>query len=337
MQHLYHIHWSSLGVRILFFASAACLHEARTPLTLDSQQDVCANNRFGPTCSLCPSCKLGRCDDGRWGSGKCKEQRKSVGAFETNRLLLVPGSDVVVTTYFTSKPEPQRRRKPQNGTAASTRWLRSAQDKKLLAVVLHDGLPESVFAGIDSDLVRFVQVNLNDRSINDQRFLLYRALLRNELVDVNNEVLNFLSPRDISSTRVLFTDMFDLEFYKNPFHIFFGKRYKLYVGSHEASWNRWLYARIRACRLNMKNTHSRYYNAGILGGPMKHVATFLDCFSNVSLSRTGKAAMQNCNMPIFAQCVMNEFAKEEVFTGKPLHSTFGGYEGKSSNIYIRHK
>ena len=304
---------------------------------LESIEDRCLNRQYGPTCNTCPTCQYGRCDDGRLGSGNCREEWRHPGKFVKDTLLLLPESDVVVTTFFTSKPNPQRRRKQQIGTEAFVRWLRSVAKLKMIAVILHDGLPQSLMVHVDQNMVRTVQVRLSDRSVNDQRFLLYRLLLRNELEDVDSHKLQFVPEDGQGSIRVLFTDMFDVEFYKNPFGIFFGRRYKLYVGSHKGAWNRWLYARIRACRLNFGNSHSRYYNAGIIGGSLTHILNFLDCFWNVTLSLRGKAARQNCNMPVFALCIMKRFSEREVFTGLPLHSSFGHFEGNNSNIYIRHK
>ena len=310
---------------------------SRALSTIGSGEDSCSNLQYGPTCSVCPNCRYGRCDDGRWGSGNCREERRSPGGFVADTVMLKPESDVIITTLFTSKPNPQRRRKQQKGTEFFTRWLRSVAQLGMIAVVLHDGLPESMMLHVDQNSIRTVQVKLSNRSVNDQRFLLYRLLLRNELEDIHDRTLRLIPGEADKSVRVLFTDMFDVEFYKNPFDIFFGRRYKLFVGSHRGSWNRWLHARIRACRLNFGNAHSRYYNAGILGGSLRHILTFLDCFWNITISLRGKASRENCNMPVFALCLMKRFSPQEVFTGPPLHSAFGYYEGNASNIYIRHK
>eukprot|EP00963_Diacronema_lutheri_P000032 scaffold1_cov375-Pavlova_lutheri.AAC.32 len=301
-------------------------------------KEDCEQNTYGPECYQCSYCAVGRCNDGRDGDGRCKEINVKPGcAFVENTIAIHPGSSVVISTYFYTKPNPQTRRKVSVSSDLHRKWVESLQRHGMSGLVLHDGLPSHLQAIFQQSCLRSIKVVLNNRSINDQRFALYKSLLKGEIRNEAGKPLQFLPLEGAASVRLLFTDMFDVEFYKNPFKIMYGLKYELYVGSQLGQWNRWMIARGNACKLRIKNKHSRFYNAGIFGGSTREVFRLLDCYTTVAKSLPRRATKRNCNMPIFSTCLMQEFPPTRIYTGSPFHSKFQLFEGNISNIYIRHK
>ena len=323
---------------ILFLANAVVSFFNLSDFSTRTESDECGLNRFGPSCEPCEKCSIGRCDDGKLGSGRCSHVTvQDACTVQTENGTIFVRGNAVITTLFYTRPNPQTGKYVSLAQEPWRRWFQSVQILGMSALVLHDGLPEHILAALNGTCTVTLQVSLNHRSVNDERFSLYRSLLQEGLRTHFGNRTVVLSSVDGMDTKLLFTDMLDVEFYRNPFEIFFGKKYALYVGMQASPWDRWIIARANACSTRLQQHKLRYYNAGILGGSIGNVKRFLDCYHTIAEELPRRSKKRNCNMVVFNQALVSCFHMTEIFTGKPLHSIFKAYEKNTTNIYIRHK
>ena len=241
------------------------------------------------------------------------------------------GVDIVLSTYFTTKKDPQRLNhiKPNNYNYVSA-WDQSLRKLGLRGIVFHDGLAPNFIKSIQSK-VNFEKVVLSKRlSLNDDRYVHY---LRH--IEKHPHI-----------RYVLMTDIADVMFLRDPFklmrvlgdHLYIGEDQQLtFIGS-----NRWLRAGFQNCFRNgtdlkgskkWLNRVTPMYNAGVIGGPRHIVLRFLRIVTAI-LETLPKET--NCNMPAI-NYVVHKYFDDVIFTGFPLTSRFLAHQFNPAGVVMIHK
>lgn len=254
--------------------------------------------------------------------------------YEHSRELLYPCGkhDVIFTSFFTSKSDPQRKKrvKPNKFEYMKT-WYWSLRDRLMRGVVFHDGLDDTFINKVSDEHIIFQLVSLAGRSTNDARFYAYLRYLQDHP----------------SIQRVILTDISDVKFQKSPFDLMDILGDMLYIGTdidlfpNMASMG-WLTTRLHKCFGRASVTYGEIasvlklnmvYNAGVIGGTRSLMMEFLQRLTAV-LNRTPRTV--NCNMPA-VNYVVHKYFDSRVFTGFPLTSRFMKRQGAPKGIYIVHK
>jgi len=344
------------------------VYNAKNACPMGSVCDTCMKNHFGPDCMSCPRCSSapgefqGRCDDGQLGKGFCtKAADTGRPAFTKCQDLKKPcplefhqaPGDLIMTTIFTSKPDPQRPHRP-NCSVSDTSWYASVKSLRLSALVLHDCLSEHDVLKLQSSHVRFLRIDLrDDMSVNDYRFVVYYGILSGQIrksVDIPAVQVNAKWKPTVR--RIFLTDMLDVRFTGDPFDLIYGSKYHLYVGDEDGpptsppsgGWNSWMKQLAFNCsgwdadtvQSHKTNISGYLLNAGIVGGTISPVLSLLRLMSLHMLSSKMPYRARNCDMFVLNRCIHDLFAIESVFTGYPLHSAFR-WEESPSSAYIVHK
>jgi hypothetical protein len=241
-------------------------------------------------------------------------------------------SDVVFTTYFTSKKNPQANTgesslpAPKDNLSYIFPWYASINTLGINGVIIHDGLSESFIKKYEKNNIKFYYYDPIKYSLNDER---YFAL---------DEILSKYKFR-----KVLMTDGNDLLIKKNPFE-FFTNEDMLYFGADEEMRpkikdNPWCINKlkniiqIKGNQLKLDNSilDFEYVNAGVFGGSYTLVKEFnsvlVDFFNQ--LDDEGNNNMMSINYLLWS-------GKINYFKGAPLTSPFKKYQ-LQSDYFIIHK
>jgi hypothetical protein len=246
------------------------------------------------------------------------------------KLKFKENSDVIFTTFFSSKPNPHFENglgiefAPRNLISYIFGWYVSVLYLKLNAVVIHDGLSSEFIREHETDTLQFVEYLPQRYSLNDERyFALDRILQENRL------------------GKVLMTDGSDLIIKKNPFE-FITDKDLLYFGSDETSKplirdNPWCINKLaslqenKAIALEPSILDFHYINAGVFGGTYVQVREFtralvllFECLDN-----------NNNNNMMAINYMLWKFGIRH-FKGQPLTSPFKKYD-LQGDYYIIHK
>ena len=109
-----------------------------------------------------------------------------------------PPADVVLTTYFASRPDPQTGIfVPADDLGYIAPWYRSLRATGSHGVVFHDHLSPGFVARHETHRIRFIRVRLGRYNLNDERFLLYLAFL----LDHPSPVVFMTDATDVVITR----------------------------------------------------------------------------------------------------------------------------------------
>ncbi|NND90873.1 MAG: hypothetical protein HKN42_08395 [Granulosicoccus sp.] len=260
------------------------------------------------------------------------------------------GRNVIFTTYFTGKPDPQsgakRRRnlfKHLKTWARSRRggaraelpglaredeferievWYDSLLKVGCEAVIFHDRLSEAFTEQWSRPQVQFQHYALKTpRSVNDERYQCYLEYLE--------------AHPDIEGIFML--DLFDIEFFSNPFELFDDARYDIYCGGDAGEYNDKLNRSKMVAAFGDAFYEDRIkLNAGICGGRREPVLELLRTMVAVFDRLSDSGELANLNMAIFNKCVYDLHAPERILYGYPLNSRFKKYE-RSGNFALRHK
>lgn len=242
------------------------------------------------------------------------------------------GREVVLTSYFTSKPDPQRATKTDAMRAEADSldyiypWYISMRQANLNGIVFHDSLSDSFIDAYSTPRIEFRKVSLGPYSLNDERFFVYRDFLKSN-----------------SFTKVLMTDASDLFVKRDPFPLFSNPNI-LYVGSDDPRWptirsSSW--ARTKSATMARESggqialteafLDMPLMNAGVIGGHYALLNIFLDAMCEVLKSIN---TISNHNM--MAMHYVIHRLKLPTSVGFPLTSCFKAFE-INSKACIVHK
>lgn len=263
------------------------------------------------------------------------QKRLQIPVDLAEKLSKHEGKDVIISSYFVTKDDPQidakppeYRCRPDDLTYISS-WLATALFCNLQPVLMIDKMDDALIALLEARGVIVIQANLGPMSTNDERFFCYMDLL---------ETTEF--------GHVLFTDVSDVLFKKNPFE-FSEMKKKICLGTDESSTplvgnNGYVVNKIRKL-VNLDNglfsidqiqnfVRSPLVNAGVIGGKfelarnfIKNVVTFLEKCPDEG----------NWNM-IAVNFAASNLEKSSFFVGKPFTSEFKKYNYEFDG-YVVHK
>jgi hypothetical protein len=229
---------------------------------------------------------------------------------ELDKLKSIPKSELfIVSTYFTSKNDPQRREKIQNNNFEYlSKWYISIIDLKLTGIVFHDSLTEEFVSRFSNKNIYFIKCILNDYSLNDERFFIYL------------ELLNIMENSDY----FLFTDINDVVVNKNPLSLF-KSRNKLFLGRDNVlywggkNWTRnkliCLY-QFNKFKIDTSFVFSPVINAGLIGGSKSLLINLFQEMNEIFLQIGPKG---NNNMVVFNFVIYNLSKSKNKFTNRVLN------------------
>ena len=236
--------------------------------------------------------------------------------------------DVVLSTYFTLKKDPQRGRyKKTNSYSYISAWHKSLTKLGLRGVVFHDGLDSSFIDSVKPKM-HFEKVVLGKRSLNDDRYFHYLQYVE----------------KHPHLTHILMTDIADVTFMRDPFELMRMFDHHLFPSEgqlfNRIKSNGGLRKNIKECFLKHTQLNSSIewlyhlkpgYNAGVIGGPRHIVLRFLRILTALLETLPVKV---NCNMAAVNYVVHNYF-NDVVFTGFPFTSILN--QKNPRGVYVLHK
>ncbi len=258
--------------------------------------------------------------------------------------------DIVLTTYFTGKADPQQRSrgkynvlkkaktwlKSQRGGAAAEKagvaaiddferieiWYNSLLKVGCHGVIFYDQLSPAFVQQWTRPEITFVHYSLcTPRSLNDERYYCYRDYL--------------LKHAEIQ--RIFMLDLFDVEFFANPFELIDDTRFDILCGGDPGEYNDKMNREKMISAFGEPHYEAQIkLHAGTCGGSRHSILKLLDALV-IEFDRLTEAGnLDNLNMAVYNKCVYDLFPTERILYGNPLNSRFKGYE-KSGNFAIRHK
>ena len=281
-----------------------------------------------------------------------------------NNIKCKTYTDLLVTTYFCSKKNPQAgilsiARDPnsivpdynENDDKLTYLLFNSVKKHNQTLVVFHDGLDNDYIKRNSTHNILFIEVKLGPYSTNDERFFVY------------NEFIN-----QVEFERIFFIDCFDVEIRKQPFGIFdiYGDR--IYVGRDCANSIRntpYVFEKLQKIlpvtfdldhQDDLQNfSNMPLYNAGIIGGVKKSVNILINFICNILEAASSK---ENVNMAVVNYALYKLYLRDykyiapkdpdvdplndlrscngEIFSGYPLNSSFKKFEDRD-DVYFIHK
>lgn len=232
-------------------------------------------------------------------------------------------TQLILTAYFTSKSDIQRRKnpvKPDNPLYLAN-FYASVIENKLHAVVLHDYLSEDFVNSLSNEYFTFNKGSLTTQySSSDERFLKFLEYLENNPVD-----------------EVFLVDISDIWFKGNPFNLL-SSGHKIYFGDEDClvGDNDWLlrhYKEIYGQTFDYLSD-KQVLNCGIIGGKYENVLELLREFRQ-ELFTLNKPNILN-DMAVFNHLLHKNYKTTEIYHGGQLNSPYKSYLSEG-NYYIFHK
>jgi len=245
---------------------------------------------------------------------------------ENEEWCNVAAKEIILTNYFTGKRDPQRGGHNQYEPDAFDNikgWYESLIDNDLTGIIFHDQLTDAFTDRYTNDNVCFVRYRLKKKySLNDDRFFCWCEWLeQHEEVDA-----------------VFCTDLFDVDFFGNPFHIMDPLRYDLYCGDDSGTtMSEWVNERMQWAYGRTFHSGKIKFIAGIVGGKRKNILRLFQAMTrDFENAKRFMRKRKNMNMGVFNKCVHELFEQNRIMYGSPLNSRYKQYEDKG-DFRIRHK
>lgn len=175
-------------------------------------------------------------------------------------------NDVILSTYFTTKKDPQRGEFAINNNFGYIKeFYESVIKQDLYAVIFYDSLTEDFINKYECKNVHFIRVNLGPYSLNDERFYIY------------SEYINLTKP-----SKIIMADINDVIFLKKDVFKFINKD-TLYIckdESYSIYENPWIKNKINNLTFPLDKKKYSFWempivNAGVIGGDFNCINVFL--------------------------------------------------------------
>jgi hypothetical protein len=237
-------------------------------------------------------------------------------------------NNYVCSTYFKKKTNIQSGRKfNADDFIYMKNWYESARKFNLNCIVFHDSLSND-FINKHQDDIQFINVEQKSLNIVDYRWVVY-----DEYLKINKDNIDM----------ILFTDISDVVFLKNPFDFMLCKPDMLFVGTEETTIsNNWITKRNRyfhkiipdIIEYEKQHRNKKLNNCGILGGNVNLISEFIHDMATILLQA-------NLESTTFDMVVLNYllYTKyvDKFFAGHPLNTKFKKNEKNNNECYIKHK
>ena len=237
--------------------------------------------------------------------------------------------NIVLSNYFISKKDPQRNiRYKHDDPNLVDHWIKSLTELNVNGVIFHDCLSDAFIKKHETEFVKFEYYKPETKlSLNDERFICW---------------FNWLCRNKSKIDNVFCTDLFDLQFNKNPFELI-SDRYRFYTGKViDVNIEDRPYMRDKMVDSygEIKYGKRKYGCACCFGGSYKNVVDLLIliCADFMSLDNT-----TNINMAVFNKNMYDLFPESQIMLGYPITNKFTMINGKLAcddrfkDYYIRHK
>ena len=222
--------------------------------------------------------------------------------------------NVVLSNYFTSKPDPQRGIAwNSNDLKIIEDWYLSVVKLKLNAVIFHDHCSDYFIRQLTTDRISFAYYEPKEDLMNARFRCFYNHILESQY------------------SKVFCTDISDVIVMKDPFPLI--NNDSLVCGSEEKRIGEGAFMRESQRRIFNKVSYNDkiLLNCGIIGG-YKDIILGLLRKMVIAFNKTGNKP--NSDMAIFNHVVYENGMK--IITGSEVHSIFGAEETEG-NFYFKHK
>jgi hypothetical protein len=228
--------------------------------------------------------------------------------------------NIVLTTYLTGKPDPQRNItwKPNDKNVVAV-WIKSLTRRGLRGIIFHDQLSEDFCGHWANAHVSFHHIDWHTPwTAAEERVRIYRDWIRDNPCD-----------------KVMTTDLSDVEFYRDPFELLTDPA-MLYIGSERRLIGEqpWMLQRMMETYGEAPYQDRLILNPGICGGSRARMLTFLDQWLD-EMDRAIKPTPPPHDICAFIRLIYRE--KIPFVTGHPLHTAFGKKQWAWRGAAIRHK
>lgn len=263
-------------------------------------------------------------------------------------------NEVILTTYFTSKKDPQRNLfTAKNDFNYIKDFYFSIINNNLNAIIFYDDLEEEFILEYTNQNIKFIKCSVLDYSLNDERFFIYEEFLKK--VEVEKVLMS-----DVNDVTFGIKDLF--KFIENK-KIYLGRDENLLVGQSD-----WIKEKIKNLPQYLKNRLPKgfydmpFLNAGVIGGDSKIMISFLEkvnyIFTLLDNNLNNNMAVINIvfysiywrkysikfnykfkklNRKKFQENSKNDNYKfENFYIGRPFTSRYKHYEN-NNDCYIYHK
>lgn len=241
--------------------------------------------------------------------------------------------NIIVSTYFSSKPDPQRNViQNSNDFEYIKVFYDSVTENNLSAVIFHDSLSEAFVEEFTNKNIKFIKCDLGTFSLNDERYFIYKEFLK-----------------DYPIEKIIMCDVNDV--YLKKGNVFdFIKENKLYIGRDEAFLlreNPFMTQKIDILSDEITSKLDREFyimpvvNAGVIAGCTKTVTFFLDkltslLFMNNNDNNNNMACVNIVFYDFYWRSILNSLQfKINSTINKNYYNSFSTnktYRGK--NVYI---
>ena len=293
-----------------------------------------------------------------------KKQKYNNIRIRTDSLLGLKFDDLIVTTYFISKSNPQAgslshandpnslvHEYKKNDDKLTSVLFNSVKKHNQTLVVFHDGLDNDYIKRNSAHNILFIDVELGPYSTNDERFFVYNEFIQ-----------------QVRFERIFFIDCFDVEIRKPPFGIFDQYGERIYVGRDSCNsiincpyvLEKLQHVLSVTFELDHHQDFEYFinmplYNAGIIGGAKRSVSILINFICNILEAANSN---DNVNMAVVNYAIYRLFLRDykyiapkdpdvnplndlrscndEIFSGYPLNSSFKKYEDRN-DVYFIHK
>lgn len=255
---------------------------------------------------------------------------------------------MILTSYFTSKPHPQRIDPSVYGVGRDghvlsdhfkymEEWYESVDSLKIPARIFHDGLSSKFCKKYKTKHIRFYNVgkSAGKYSLNDSRFLFYHSFFQ-RMVWPSREKIDWIFTTDISDV-VVKKDPGQLILGNPTVDIFAGGeecKVKDYVSSYGGGGYREV-ARFFGWGGANRIADNKLINAGVIGGSAEKMISFFWAF----LEERKKAGYEkfNINMPLVNYLLYESMGLDSVVVGEPVTSRYKAFETNREDVYFVHK
>lgn len=210
--------------------------------------------------------------------------------------------NLVFSTYFCTKVDPQRRAKFQqeNDFAYIRDWYLCVHHLQLNAVIFCDNLDDEFIEKYETDRIWFVRCTLGDYSLNDERFLLYELYLKEKCINTKN---------------VFFTDVSDVLITADPFQ--FANSYAsdtIFIGRTRDNLIRHsilnvleripTFEKDKGIKIPRSFYNQPIFNAGIIGGEISNI---LELITSMNQEFRSCDSFNNNNMMILNYILWRDY------------------------------
>ena len=203
----------------------------------------------------------------------------------------ISNGNIVLTIFGTTKPDPQRNYKIDPTFEYMRNFYISAKWLNITVIIFYDNLTQTFRRKYTTQNINFQKITMDKQlSINDYRFIVYHNWLKMQVYK-----------------NILFVDIADVFFWRNPFHYMKNKvNHDLFISSDIGTFksNPWMKRNFKKCYGNKFNDLDHpTYSPGVWGGAAASVHCLLGCTVE-QIKQTNKKA-HNCNMIAFNWCIIN--------------------------------